>query len=84
MLSPHARDGRECAFATQSQFSRSNIALRVSALCHARQERLFSIVVIIFALVGFSYVVGSITGSLTQLRALKVGSAARRSIVASM
>mmetsp|Transcript_14422 Transcript_14422/g.41465 ORF Transcript_14422/g.41465 Transcript_14422/m.41465 type:complete len:466 (-) Transcript_14422:55-1452(-) len=34
-------------------------------------ERGFSIVVIIFALVGFSYVVGSITGSLTQLRALK-------------
>merc|ERR1719229_1439944 len=31
-------------------------------------ERTFAIVVVIFALVGFSYIVGSITGSLAQLR----------------
>lgn len=33
-------------------------------------ERLFAIFVVIFALVGFAYIVGSITGSLTQLRAM--------------
>lgn len=33
-------------------------------------ERLFAVLVVIFALVGFSYIVGSITGSLTQLRAI--------------
>jgi len=33
-------------------------------------ERVFTIAVVVFALVGFSYVVGSITGSLTQLRGL--------------
>lgn len=33
-------------------------------------ERAFAITVVVFALVGFSYVVGSITGSLTQLRSL--------------
>jgi len=32
------------------------------------QERVFAILVVVFALVVFSYVVGSITGSLTQLR----------------
>eukprot|EP00930_Biecheleria_cincta_P019513 TRINITY_DN1486_c0_g1_i1.p1 TRINITY_DN1486_c0_g1~~TRINITY_DN1486_c0_g1_i1.p1 ORF type:complete len:707 (+),score=111.12 TRINITY_DN1486_c0_g1_i1:53-2173(+) len=31
-------------------------------------ERVFAIVVVVFALVGFSYIVGSITGSLTHLR----------------
>jgi CRP-like cAMP-binding protein len=31
-------------------------------------ERAFAIIVVIFALVGFSYIVGSITGSLAQLR----------------
>eukprot|EP00930_Biecheleria_cincta_P039021 TRINITY_DN26833_c0_g1_i1.p1 TRINITY_DN26833_c0_g1~~TRINITY_DN26833_c0_g1_i1.p1 ORF type:complete len:694 (-),score=122.21 TRINITY_DN26833_c0_g1_i1:138-2195(-) len=35
---------------------------------HNIYERTFSIFVVVFALVGFSYVVGSITGSLTQLR----------------
>jgi len=34
-------------------------------------ERGFAIFVVIFALVGFSYVVGSITGSLTQLRSMQ-------------
>merc|ERR1719193_668564 len=34
-------------------------------------ERLYAVGVVVFALVGFSYVVGSITGSLTQLRAMK-------------
>lgn len=34
-------------------------------------ERVFAIAVVVFALVGFSYVVGSITGSLTQLRAMQ-------------
>lgn len=33
-------------------------------------ERSFAILVVIFALVGFSYILGSITGSLAQLRAL--------------
>lgn len=33
-------------------------------------ERVFAIAVVLFALVGFSYVVGSITGSLTQLRVM--------------
>ncbi|CAE8602763.1 unnamed protein product, partial [Polarella glacialis] len=33
-------------------------------------ERIFTLCVVVFALVGFSYVVGSITGSLTQLRGL--------------
>jgi len=34
-------------------------------------ERAFAILVVVFALVGFSYVVGSITGSLTQLRSMQ-------------
>eukprot|EP00928_Gymnodinium_smaydae_P028032 TRINITY_DN21494_c0_g1_i1.p1 TRINITY_DN21494_c0_g1~~TRINITY_DN21494_c0_g1_i1.p1 ORF type:complete len:809 (-),score=148.05 TRINITY_DN21494_c0_g1_i1:160-2586(-) len=34
-------------------------------------ERLFAIIIVVFALVGFSYVVGSITGSLAQLRAMQ-------------
>jgi len=34
-------------------------------------ERMFAINVVVFALVGFSYVVGSITGSLTQLRSMQ-------------
>eukprot|EP00929_Paragymnodinium_shiwhaense_P020880 TRINITY_DN13779_c0_g1_i1.p1 TRINITY_DN13779_c0_g1~~TRINITY_DN13779_c0_g1_i1.p1 ORF type:complete len:806 (-),score=140.92 TRINITY_DN13779_c0_g1_i1:418-2835(-) len=38
-----------------------------------RQERAFSICVVMFALVGFSYVVGSITQSLTQLRSMNEG-----------
>lgn len=33
-------------------------------------ERVYAISVVLFALVGFSYIVGSITGSLTQLRAM--------------
>merc|ERR1719215_865150 len=33
-------------------------------------ERAYAIVVVVFALVGFSYLVGSITGSLARLRAL--------------
>eukprot|EP00930_Biecheleria_cincta_P034000 TRINITY_DN23531_c0_g1_i1.p1 TRINITY_DN23531_c0_g1~~TRINITY_DN23531_c0_g1_i1.p1 ORF type:complete len:821 (+),score=139.02 TRINITY_DN23531_c0_g1_i1:68-2530(+) len=37
---------------------------------HTMLERVFSICVVVFALVGFSYVVGSITGSLTQLRGI--------------
>ncbi|CAK0877263.1 unnamed protein product [Prorocentrum cordatum] len=48
----------------------------VLALCHmighvvSRQ-----LCVVVFALVGFTYIVGSITGSLTQLRSLSEGSA---------
>jgi len=34
-------------------------------------ERCFAILVVVFALVGFSYLVGSITGSLTKLRAMQ-------------
>merc|ERR1719456_1153372 len=34
-------------------------------------ERIFAITVVIFGLVGFSYLVGSITGSLTELRRMK-------------
>merc|ERR1711971_733121 len=34
-------------------------------------ERVFAICVVVFALVGFSYIVGSITGSLTQLRQMQ-------------
>lgn len=34
-------------------------------------ERAFAILVVVFALVGFSYVVGSISGSLTQLRSMQ-------------
>jgi len=34
-------------------------------------ERGFAIMIVVFALVGFSYLVGSITGSLTQLRSLQ-------------
>merc|ERR1719162_2306181 len=34
-------------------------------------ERTFAIMVVIFGLVGFSYLVGSITGSLAELRRLK-------------
>jgi len=34
-------------------------------------ERIFALVVVVGALVGFSYLVGSITGSLTQLRAMQ-------------
>jgi len=41
-----------------------NMAERVTAIC-----------VVVFALVGFAYIVGSITGSLTQLRSLSEGSA---------
>lgn len=33
-------------------------------------ERVFAITIVVFALVGFSYVVGSITGSLTELRSI--------------
>jgi hypothetical protein len=33
-------------------------------------ERTFAVAVVVFGLVGFSYVVGSITGSLTQLRSI--------------
>lgn len=33
-------------------------------------ERCFAILIVIFALVGFSYILGSITGSLAQLRAI--------------
>eukprot|EP00931_Biecheleriopsis_adriatica_P085854 TRINITY_DN60639_c0_g1_i1.p1 TRINITY_DN60639_c0_g1~~TRINITY_DN60639_c0_g1_i1.p1 ORF type:complete len:758 (+),score=138.69 TRINITY_DN60639_c0_g1_i1:85-2358(+) len=35
---------------------------------HSWMERLFAICVVVFALIGFAYIVGSITGSLTQLR----------------
>mmetsp|Transcript_43186 Transcript_43186/g.101531 ORF Transcript_43186/g.101531 Transcript_43186/m.101531 type:complete len:899 (+) Transcript_43186:97-2793(+) len=38
---------------------------------HNEFERGFAVTVIVFALVGFSYVVGSITGSLAQLRSLR-------------
>lgn len=38
-------------------------------------ERVFAITVVIFGLVGFSYLVGSITGSLSELRRLKEESA---------
>lgn len=38
---------------------------------HHFWERVFAIFVVVFALVGFSYLVGSITGSLTQLRGMK-------------
>jgi len=34
------------------------------------RERIFTVAIVVFALVGFSYVVGSITGSLTQLRSM--------------
>jgi len=34
-------------------------------------ERLFAVTTVVFALVGFTYLVGSITGSLTQLRSLR-------------
>ncbi|CAK0899575.1 unnamed protein product [Prorocentrum cordatum] len=34
-------------------------------------ERVFTVVVVVFALVGFSYIVGSITGSLGQLRSMQ-------------
>merc|ERR1719287_182188 len=34
-------------------------------------ERVFAILVVVFGLVGFSYLVGSITGSLAELRRLK-------------
>jgi len=34
-------------------------------------ERIFAITVVVFGLVGFSYLVGSITGSLTELRKIK-------------
>jgi len=34
-------------------------------------ERVFAVSVVVFALVGFSYLVGSITGSLTQLRSMQ-------------
>merc|ERR1719159_1675251 len=34
-------------------------------------ERCFAVVVVVFALVGFSYIVGSITGSLNQLRSMQ-------------
>jgi len=34
-------------------------------------ERLFAVAVVVFALVGFSYVVGSITGSLAQIRSMQ-------------
>lgn len=37
---------------------------------HSIGERIFAIVVVVFALVGFSYLVGSITGSLAQLRSM--------------
>lgn len=37
---------------------------------HNMTERTFTIAVVVFALVGFSYVVGSITGSLAQLRSM--------------
>jgi hypothetical protein len=38
------------------------------------QERIFAVLVVVFALVGFSYLVGSITGSLTQLRLMQENS----------
>jgi len=38
-------------------------------------ERLFAICIVVFALVGFSYLVGSITGSLTQIRSMQEDSA---------
>mmetsp|Transcript_43700 Transcript_43700/g.100872 ORF Transcript_43700/g.100872 Transcript_43700/m.100872 type:complete len:842 (+) Transcript_43700:104-2629(+) len=34
-------------------------------------ERVFAVTIVVFALVGFSYLVGSITGSLTQLRSMQ-------------
>lgn len=34
-------------------------------------ERVFAVLVVVFALVGFSYVVGSLTGSLAQLRSMQ-------------
>merc|ERR1719471_252981 len=34
-------------------------------------ERVFTVLIVVFALVAFSYVVGSITGSLTQLRSMQ-------------
>jgi len=38
---------------------------------HTLAERIYAVAVIVFALVGFSYVVGSITQSLTHLRSIK-------------
>lgn len=38
------------------------------------EERVFAVLVVVFALVGFSYLVGSITGSLTQLRLMSENS----------
>jgi hypothetical protein len=38
---------------------------------HNMNERVFCVFTVLFALVGFSYLVGSITGSLTQLRMLR-------------
>ncbi|CAE8596869.1 unnamed protein product [Polarella glacialis] len=40
---------------------------------HNMSERSFTVSVVIFALVGFSYMVGSITGSLAQLRSMSAG-----------
>jgi len=37
---------------------------------HCVNERVFAIITVVFALVGFSYLVGSITGSLGRLRAM--------------
>lgn len=47
-----------------TQFTPSSMNVQPTNLL----ERTFAVIVVLFALVGFSYVVGSITGSLTQLR----------------
>merc|ERR1719414_2266156 len=49
-----------------TQFTPASMSVQPTNLV----ERTFAVAVVVCALVGFSYVVGSITGSLTQLRGI--------------
>lgn len=70
----HGFEGTEWSYQYMTAFHWS-ITQFTPASMHVQpqnlSERVFAILVVVFALVCFSYVVGSITGSLTQLRTMQ-------------
>jgi len=72
-IKAHGFDGKDWVYQYATAFHWS-ITQFTPASMHVqpqnRIERFFAITVVVFGLVGFSYLVGSITGSLTQIRSL--------------
>merc|ERR1719221_2539193 len=72
-LKHHAFDDADWSYQYATSFHWSITQFTPSSM-HVQpqniRERVFAITVVVLALVGFSYVVGSITGSLAQLRSM--------------